>query len=150
MTEGYSDLDLGNSSTSIAQSARLSSTEDLEVLEQAKFLLRLREDKQVSQVALNEVICRCRHLCEQTFPTTLSRMKEVLSNAGIDVDNVPGLSDILDDSAPDYFHGVDTSYLLEEFARKHMGYIVSVHVHTSFATLIYMNDFLGTSGNCTW
>ena len=154
ITEGCSDLDLGDSSTNIVQSAQLSTNEDLELLKQAKFLLRLREDKQVSQVALNEIICKCRHLCEQTFTTTLSRIKGVLSNAAINVDDVPGLSDIMDDSAPDYFQGVDTSYLLEEFARKQMGYIVSMHACThftySFDTLIYINDSLGTSGNRSW
>ena len=97
--------------------------------EQATFLLMLREDKQVSQVAITEIVQKCRSLCEQTFTSTASEIKRVLSNADINVDDVPELSNILDNNAPDFFHGIDTSYLLEEYARKHMNYVVSVTFH---------------------
>ena len=96
--------------------------EDMKSFEHAKFMLMLREEKQVSQVA---VVHKCRSLCEQTFTSTVNKVKRTLSNAGINVDDVPGLNNVLDGSAPDYFHGIDTSYLLEEFARKHMNYVVS-------------------------
>ena len=97
--------------------------------EQVTFLLMLREDKQVSQVAITEIVKKCRSLCQQTFTSTVNEIKRVLSNADINIDDVPELSNILDDIAPDYFHGIDTSYLLEEYARKHMKYVVSDTFH---------------------
>ena len=99
--------------------------EDMKSFEHAKFMLMLREEKQVSQVAITEIVHKCRSLCEQTFTSTVNKVKRTLSNAGINVDAVPGLNNVLDSSAPDSFHGIYTSYLLEEFARKHMNYVVS-------------------------
>ena len=113
--------------------------EDLNVLEQARFLLMLREDKQLSQVAISEVISKCRRLCDQTFSSTISRVKGVMLHAGINVDDVVGLSNVMDGSAPDYFDGIDTSYLLEEFARKHMDYIVSQGTQSCFL-LVYLES----------
>lgn len=100
--------------------------EDMMSLEHAKFLLMLREEKQVSQIAITEIVRKCRSLCEQTFRSTADKVKRTLSKARIDVNDIAGLNGVLDGSAPDYFHGIDTSYLLEEFAKRHMNYVVSI------------------------
>ena len=103
----------------------LSFDEDLKIEEQAKFMLNLREGQLVSQVALNKVVTKCRSLCEESYSIAISRVKRVLLNSEIKVDNVEGLNDVLESSPLDYFDGIDTSYLSETFARKNMNYVVS-------------------------
>ena len=76
------------------------------------FLLNLREGHQVSQVAIRDVIAGCRRLYGQVFSDSLARIQEILKNNHVNVDMIPGLSEMLRTS-PDPFVGIDTDYLYE-------------------------------------
>ena len=126
----------------------LSFDEDLKIDEQAKFLLNLREDKQVSQVALNEVVTKCRSLSEESYSIAISRVKRVLLNSEIKVDDVEGLNDVLESLPQDYFESIDTSYLLETFARKNMNYVISDAYNACFLH-VYSNMHMAFVALCT-
>ena len=102
-------------------------TDDENRFKQAKFLLMLREEKHVSHVAIDCIVSHCRTLCEHAFTDAVSQMKSVLPNTGATDEDIAKLSDELDGQVPDFFSGIDTAYLLEEFAKKHMDYIVSFY-----------------------
>ena len=101
-------------------------------LEEAKFLLKLREDKQVSQSAINEIVKHCRRLCEQTHSSLVLRVKSILpltiqqcTNTCTAQEDISRILEEIDGPPHDFFAGIDSSYLLESFARKYMNYIVS-------------------------
>lgn len=51
----------------------------------------------------------------------------------------------LDCPPSDFFDGVDTGYLLESFAKKHMTYTVSQH-----KLLLLLRSHAGAARNITW
>ena len=90
----------------------------------AKFLLALREGRQISQAAITDVITGCKDLCQHTILTIKGMVQGQLAEAGIEFDQLPGLNAIFD---ADYnpFHGVDTNHLFEGFCIEHLGCLVS-------------------------
>ena len=92
--------------------------------ENAKFLLMLSEGKQVSQVALDEIVQGCREICKQTVSQTKERVLCVLNQAGVNVTDIPGLEESLCCSE-DPFESIDTAYLRKKFYKKHFNYMVS-------------------------
>ena len=74
----------------------------------AKFLLQLREGRQISQAAVSDVINGCRTLCKQTGYELKQRVQLSLVSAGINIQDV-GIAHLFDQD-PDPFQGVDTNY----------------------------------------
>ena len=91
---------------------------------QALYLLKLRVDKQVSQTAICDIIANSRKLCQQTAANLVGRIRNTLLQAQVEIDCVSGLSEALESPAPDSFDGIDTSYLLEKYAKDHLDYVV--------------------------
>lgn len=94
-------------------------------LEQAKFLLMLREEKHVSQTAINTIVKHCRVLCKCTHDSLVERIRNLLPHTSTNPDDIATISEELDKASPDFFNGVDSGHLLESFAKRHMNYIVS-------------------------
>ena len=90
----------------------------------AKFLLQLREGRQISQVAVSDVIDGSRTLCKQTGLELKQRVQLSLASAGIDVQDIPGMADVFN-QVPDPFEGVDTNHLHEKFCIDEFGCVVS-------------------------
>ena len=85
----------------------------------AKFLLRLREGRQLSQVAVSEVMDGCKALCKQTVDKFKERIEVYLASAGIGLEDIPGVQDICAED-PDPFKGIETNYLYETFCIEHL------------------------------
>ena len=95
----------------------------------AQFLLTLTEGRQLSQVALNEVIEICRTISKQTVSQIKEGVLSALNDAGVNSALVPGLDDSFL-SVPDAFEKLDTPYLREKFYREHFNYQVCFISHT--------------------
>ena len=87
----------------------------------AKFLLGLRDGRQISQAALTDIITGCKDLCQHTIVTIKGKMEDRLVETGVEL---TGFSDIFD---ADYnpFYGVHTNHLFERFCIDHLGCLVS-------------------------
>lgn len=91
----------------------------------AKFLLHMREGRQVLQVAIADIIAGCNSLCNQALKEFQTKLKGDLVNAGIDCTQLPGLADSVN---VDLFESVKSNYLFEKFCMEHFGCLVSVHI----------------------
>ena len=81
----------------------------------AKFLLSLREGRQISQVAMSDVVRGCTELCQLTSEAIKEDVQEHLARIGINIEQIPGLTDVFKiDRNP--FHGVNTTHLFENSA----------------------------------
>lgn len=99
------------------------SPKHLQMVTSAKFLLQLREGRQLTQVAIADVTAGCKTLCKQAVDRINDGIEAALKNAGICCESVPGLRDAMN-SDPDPFKGVDTNYLFEKFCIEHLGCLV--------------------------
>lgn len=91
----------------------------------AGFVMKLSEGRQLSQLALGDVIKGCRSICQQTLSIVQERVLSALEDAGIDSSNLTGLDEALS-SMPDPFEGIDSAHLREKFYREHFNYLVSI------------------------
>ena len=98
-------------------------------MQNAVFLLTLTEGRQLSQVALNEVIKICRTISKQTISQIKEGVLSALNDAGVNSAIIPGLDDSFL-SVPDPFEKLDTPYLREKFYREHFNYQVCFISHT--------------------
>ena len=127
---GVMTAELAETRTDATQPELLSSTRPQQrdpsierIIQNAEFLLMLTEGKQVSQVALDEVIKGCRKICEQTVSQIKQRVICALGHAGINTADIPGLEVSLC-STPDPFEKIDTAYLREKFYKEYFNYMV--------------------------
>ena len=107
----------------------------LQAVTSAKFLLKLREGHQVSQVAIADVTTGCKTLCKQAVDMLKQGIETSLAKAGINIESIPGLTDVLN-CDPDPFVCVDTNYRFEKFCVENLGCLVS-HVHTYMYTCMH-------------
>ena len=116
-TEAAAECDFPAGNTTISKSGDSGDVKD----KAAKFLLGLREGRQISQAAITDVISGCKSLCQHTIMTIKGKVQDQLVEAGIEL---PGFSDIFD---ADYnpFCGVDTNHLFEKYCIEHLGCLVS-------------------------
>ena len=84
----------------------------------AEFLLKLMEGRQLSHVALGDVIDGCRVLCSRTASDVNQMIQERLHQCGID----PSI--LRDVEIPDPFEQLSTSYLQEKYYRENFPYVV--------------------------
>ena len=96
----------------------------------AEFIMKLSEGRQLSQVAMDDIIQGCREICKQTLCTVKVNVVRALSDAGIDAFSVPGLEDTLS-KIPDPFVGLETPYMREKFYKQRMNYVVSCIICTA-------------------
>ena len=89
----------------------------------AEFIMKLSEGRQLSQVAVDDIIQGCREICKQMCTVKVNVVR-VLSDAGIDAFSIPGLEDNLS-KIPDPFVGLETPYMREKFYKQRMNYVVS-------------------------
>lgn len=68
------------------------------------------------------IVGHCRKLCERSHNDLVKRVKSLLPHTSTTPDDISRISEALDCPPSDFFDGVDTGYLLESFAKKHMNY----------------------------
>ena len=86
-----------------------------------QILLTLREGRQISEAAIDDVISGCKSLCQHTIMAMKGKVLDHVAEAGIEL---PGLHDIID-TKYNPFDGIDTNYLFERFCVEHLGCLVS-------------------------
>ena len=93
----------------------------------AKFLLHMREGRQVSQVAIADIIVGCNTLCNQALKEFQTKLRSDIMNAGIECSQLPSLADSVN---IDLFESVKSNYLFEKFCMEHFGCLVSAYNNT--------------------
>ena len=79
------------------------------------------EGRQLSHVAISDVVDGCRTLCSQAADDIHKAMKERLLECGIEPLVLEELDSI---DIPDPFEGLSTAYLQEKYFREHFPYVV--------------------------
>ena len=100
----------------------------IDSLEQLKksslFLLQLKEERLISQAAINDVVKGCKAVFEHTLGRVKAGVKYKLSQSGIDPCGIQDLEDVFS-AVNDPFHGLETAYLQDKFISENLGCIVS-------------------------
>lgn len=91
----------------------------------ALFLLKLKEQRKMTQVAVDDVVEGSRALFSETMMRVQASVKATLSEAGVDPDSITGFSEAFDKVA-DPFHGLDTCCLQENYFRDKLHLVVSI------------------------
>ena len=101
----------------------------------AMFLLKLLEKRNVSQVAIGDVIDGCRDLCSQTVAKVKEGVQQSLTEAGVNYNEIEGLGSSLT-TIPDPFEGIHSIHLLEKFCMEHFDFMVRIEC-VPMGVLIY-------------
>ena len=89
----------------------------------ALFLLKLKESKQVSQVVIDELVTGWNSLFSHTTLRIQAGVRASLANAGIDLNDVPGLDDVFRE-LPMPFDGIETRFKQEKYYRESLHLVV--------------------------
>ena len=90
----------------------------------ALFVLKMKETRQMSQVAIDDMIEGCRELVVQRSQQIKSQVWEALSASGIDPEAVNGLPSTFTDEF-DPFYGIETQYKQDKYFKEELGLLVS-------------------------
>ena len=94
----------------------------------ALFLLKLKEQRRISQVAVDEIVYGCKSLFCRTIVRVQAGVRAKLAESGVDPSTIDGLDSAFEDvSNP--FESLETSYLQEKYFRDTLGLVVSVYIH---------------------
>ena len=99
--------------------------EDAQRRASALFLLKLKEHRRLSQVALDDIVEEWGGLFSHAVKRLSARVREKLSSSGIDVEDIDGLDDMFED-IPDPFKGLKTRFLQEKYYRESLGLVVGI------------------------
>ena len=89
------------------------------------FLLQLKEERVITQAAINDVVKGCKEVFTHTVNCIKAGVKHKLSISGIDPSDISGLDDLFSDVS-DPFNGLETAYLQDKFVAQELGYVVSI------------------------
>lgn len=106
----------------------------------ALFLLKLKEYRQLSQVAIDDIVQEWEGLFSHTVQQLNARVRERLANAGVDVDSVEGLQEVFHD-LPSPFEGLNTQHLQEKYYRDSLGLVVSLQCYDTIVMSTEHNTF---------
>ena len=90
----------------------------------ALFILKMKEKRRTSQVAIDDIVDGCRNVCTQVVSRVSASVRATLATAGIDPDEIAGLSNVFEDFT-DPFNGLETCYKQEKYFCDHLGLAVS-------------------------
>ena len=89
------------------------------------FLLKLKEERVITQAAVNDVVKGCKEVFAHTVGRIKAGVKHRLSLSNIDPSEVSGLDDLFS-SVNDPFSGLETAYLQDKFVAEELGYVVNI------------------------
>ena len=90
----------------------------------ALFLLKLKEQRRISQVAIDDIVDSCKGLFSQTIGQVQAGVRAKLADCGVDLESIQGL-DTAFSSVTDPFDGIETHHLPEKYFRETLGLIIS-------------------------
>ena len=91
----------------------------------ALFILKLKEQRRISQVAIDDIVEGCKGLFTQTIDRVQAGVCAKLAEVGMDPDSIESLNDLFM-SITDPFEGIETCHLQEKYFRETFGLIVSL------------------------
>ena len=89
----------------------------------ALFLLKLKEFRKISQVAIDDIINECGDVFSHTILRLHADVRANLAASGVDESVIEGLREVFD-NLPGPFQGLETRHLQEKFYRDHLGLVV--------------------------
>ena len=101
------------------------------------FLLQLKEERLLTQAALNDVVVGCKEVFEHTVGRLKAGVSQTLAQFGVDPSDVDGLESVFDE-ASDPFVGLETAYLQDKFISKELGSIVSLYIQYACKTNVHV------------
>ncbi len=90
----------------------------------ALFLLKLKESKRLSQVAIDDIVHEWDGLFTHIVQRLQAGIRAKLAAAGIEIDDIEGLNEVFQD-VPNPFEGLETHHKQEKFYRDTLGLQVS-------------------------
>ena len=90
----------------------------------ALFILKMKEQRRTSQVAIDDMVEGCRGLFAQAVSRVRAGVRATLATAGIEPDEIEGLKDVFEEMV-DPFNGLETCHKQEKYFRDSLGLIVS-------------------------
>lgn len=97
---------------------------ELQQKNMARFILKLKESRQVTQVVIDDVVEGCTSVFQDTVRRLRASVSAKLAMAGIDVNNIQGLEDLFDE-VPQPFEDLETRHKQEKFFREKLRLVVS-------------------------
>ncbi len=98
---------------------------DVQKKKSSLFLMQLKEERMLSQVAINDVLTGCKEVFQHTICRLRAGMSQKLSEAGIDSTEISGFDSVFNEIT-DPFFGLETVYLQDKFISQELGCIVSL------------------------
>ena len=92
----------------------------------ALFLIKLKEQRRVSQVAVDDVVSGFEGLLQQTVSRAKAGIRAKLAQQGIDPTNVQGLEDVFQQIL-NPFDGLETGHKQEKYFKESLGLVVGTH-----------------------
>lgn len=91
----------------------------------ALFLLKLKEQRRISQVAINDIVEGSQAMLSRSISRVEAGVKAKLAESGLDPSSINGLDGVFL-NAIDPFKGIGTCHLQEKYYRETLGLIVSI------------------------
>lgn len=88
------------------------------------FLMQLKEERLLTQAAVNDVVSGCKEVFEHTLGHLRAGVSQKISQSGIDFNSITGLDDVFANMS-DPFVGLESVYLQDKFISQELGCIVS-------------------------
>lgn len=92
----------------------------------ALFLLKLKEQRRISQVTIDDIMEGSRNLISQTITHVQAGVRAKLADSGLDPESVTGLDEVFEGTL-DPFNMIDSGYLQEKYYCENLGLIVSYY-----------------------
>ena len=90
----------------------------------ALFLLKLKEHRRISQVAIDDIVEDWDGLFSHSVQRLHARVREKLASAGIEISSIDGLQEVFEE-VPSPFDGLETRHKQEKFYTETLGLVVS-------------------------
>lgn len=93
----------------------------------ARWILRVKEGRKLTQSCLDELLSDVTDLCSYTAVQLGQQASSLLRDAGIKMDDIPGLNELFQEGSPycQPFSQLETQHRQLSFYRSHFNYVVS-------------------------
>ena len=90
------------------------------------FLMHLKEERMITQAAIQDVVSGCKKVFEHTVGHLKAAVYHKFSESGFDASVIDGLQSVFE-NATNPFAGLESQYLQEKFITQELGCIVSYY-----------------------
>ena len=111
----------------------------------AMFLLKMKENYQMSTAAITALLCDTTSLVQSCVEQIHGKVKDCLNNAGIELENVPGLQEVFrpENEIANPFNGLTTKLEQKQYFQENFGLVVSADCTVNIEN-IHINYCHGT------